>query len=445
MKLTYEITITTLVFLIICAVYSGQKRATLNNGQGYDGVWYYKISEQISNGTYPVVGEKPFIKRVGTFFLIGNYSRLTGLDLLDSALHVNLVGYFIATILLMFWLRIFIDVFWIRQILLLLFMMAWFAPLRYTFFLPMASDAWGAVWFMGGLLLLKIIRKLHDDDRNILWYVISFSMVVALGNLFREANAVLALALFFVMNPLKCLNISSDTMSISHGIKFINQIRKLYFVKKSAVLLLPILTIFLVNFIVSNYVIMINDQYVYHGYFLEALRWSFNKSFPTYLVSIFNTYGPLILLTPYFYKQFQPFFMKNQELLFLLICSFILGFIGGADTERIVFMLGFPFVFVLIGLSIKSVFNSMQRWWLYILFFLQTIAYRFYWNFHDIPNDVDYPIPFFTIMRTEFQTRFLLAQHGSNVINSILLIEYILLSLATLYILHNRVTLKDFK
>jgi hypothetical protein len=443
MKRVYEIVFITALFFAICFIYKGQQRITLNNGQGWDGAYYFKITEQIQQGTNPIVGELPFIKRIGTHFLVGTYSRITGIDILDSALFINLIGTFITVLLLMFWLRLYIDVFWIRGSLLLLFMMAWFVPLRFLFFYPLSTDAWGSAWFVGGLLLLHFIRESYNDNKNIFWYVLAFSVIVSVGSLFRESNSVLAIALFFIVNPLKYLNISSKTITLSHGVKTLKQIWNLYFVKQSLIFFLPLLFIGLINIIVSNFIAINQSDY---SYFKTVFSWFYTKSLPEYLLGICIAYGPLLLLVPFFHKQFVSLFFEKQELLFLLIIGLIFGFIGGSDTERITFMSSFPIIFVLIGLSVKSIFYSNQRWWLYALFLLQTIAYRFFWTIPDFPSEIRHiPIPFLSLMSNHFQNLLLYSHHGHFLLNTILLIEYLLLFLVTFYVLHNKVVMKSFK
>jgi hypothetical protein len=173
MKIAYEILIISILFFCICFIYKDQPRNTINEGKGHDGTWYYNIAEQVQQGVVPVVGEKPFIKRIGNFFLIGKFSKYSGSNLLDSALYVNLFGALITAILLIFWLRIFINTFWVRSLLIFLFMMAWFVPLRGSFFMPMGSDSWGGAWFVGGLLLLNNVRKSYDSNHRLFWKILS--------------------------------------------------------------------------------------------------------------------------------------------------------------------------------------------------------------------------------------------------------------------------------
>lgn len=443
MKLIYEIIITSVLFLCICFIYKGQERTLEKNGHGNDGDRYYKMAEQIQNNAYPIASELPFIKRIGTPFLIGTYSKITGISLLDSALLINLIGAFITLILLMFWLRIFIDVGWIRVLLLFLFMMFWRGPLRAPFFYPMITDAWGSVWFVGGLLLLHKIRQLFENKKDIFWLVLAFSFVVAIGNLFRESNAVLAIALFFLFNPLKGLNISLETLTISHSIKIIKQIYNVYFKRQSLLLCLPIIIIILINLIVSKFLIInhTND----YSYFKTISLFFYKKSIPQFVLGIFLAYGPLITLLPFYYRHFKTLFIKRQELLFIFIITLFLSFIGGSDTERLLFMSSFPIFFILIGGSINNIFNSSQRWWLSILFVIQTITYRFYW-FIPASNETEkVPIPFFTLIGNQFESVNLHAYHGSYLLNSILFIEYLLLFAITFYVLKNKISFKSLK
>lgn len=446
MKPIYEVILVTILFFSVCFIYKGQQPISLENGKGWDGVAYYKITEQIHEGTLPIEGPAPFIKRFGNFILVSYYSEITGLDLMESALHVNLFGMFITVILLLFWFRIFIKSYWVRALLLLLFMTAWFAPLRISFYLPMSSDTWGALWFLVGLLLLNYIRKLHDNEKSIFWSVVIFSMIVAVGILFRESNAVLALAIFFILNPFEFFSPSSKTLTRSYLLNYMKKLWGFYFNKKFIVLFMPIVAVVIVNLAVSTFVIKIDESGSYNGYFWAIMTWLYTKSLPEFALGVFNAYGPIFLLTPFFYGLFKSFFIKRQELFFLLVISFFFGYIGGADTERILFMSGFPIVLVLIGFSIESVFKSEQRWWLYVLLLFQTIAYRFYWFLPDYPNLTDNkPLPLFSLIGEDFQYLYLYAQHGHVYLNAILFIEYIILFLATIYVLSYKITLKRSK
>lgn len=440
MKRLYEVLFISTLFLIICFVYKGQPRISLNDGQGWDGAYYFKISEQILKGANPVVGELPFINRPGTPFLVAHYSRISGTNLLDSALVVNLAGIYLTVILLLFWLRIFINKFWLRGLLCFLFMMAWHVPLRMSFYDPMATDAWGAVWFMAGILLLSAIRKRYNLNKNKAFagYILVFSFVVAVGSLFRESNAVLSLALFFVLNPLRGFkNLSVKSMTFSNLRNSFRKIWKLYYSRQTVFLFIPLIFVVLANRILSDFILVEERDYSYLKY---AFRWFYTKSLPEYLLGIFNACGPLILLLPFFLKEIKVLLWERQELFLLIIIAFLFGFVGGSDTERIFFMSGFPVILIWMGFSIKCIFESAQRWWFFVLLALHTLAFRFYWTLPDFPSDIRHiPVPFFSLLGNHFQYLFLYSHHGQHILNSILFTEYIVLFIITWFIIQKRI------
>jgi hypothetical protein len=367
------------------------------------------------------------------------------MNLLDSVFLVNLIGMFITVILLMFWLRQFIDVAWIRLILLLFFMMAWHVPFRRVFFSPEGTDAWGAVWFVGGLLLLNYMRRSYTRIKKFrIIEILILSLLVSIGYVFRESNAILAIVPFFFLNPLEDLNISLKTMTPSHGFRIIKQISHLYYSKETLILFVPIITVVLTNKGISRFIEVSNPgQY---SYFLALFKWFYTKSMPEYLTAVFIAFGPLITLLPFYWRQFKELFYERQDLFLILCISFLFGLVGGSGTERITFMSGFPVMLVLTGIAIRNIYNSSQRWWLYVLFSLQTIAYRFYWTVPDCPNDIDrIPVPFLTMIGNKFNYYYLFASYGNVVLNTIVLMEYLGLFIITLYILHNKVALKTFK
>jgi len=443
MKRIYEILVVSIIFVIVCFIYKSQQRITLHDGKAWDGVYYYSMVEQIQQGASPVVGDLPFIKRLGTPFLIAYFSKFTGKNILDSALYVNLAGSFLTVILLLLWLGFFVKQSWIKILLCFLFMMVWYVLIRYSFYCPLASDAWGAPWFVGGLLLLESIRKSNTNNKNAAFagYMIAYSLVIAVGNFFRESNAVLCLLPFFVFNPLNNIHISPGNMKISDGMRFLKKTWQLYFVPRAVLLFIPVLCIALTNSFINKHIV-VNDPKAY-SYLLTVIAWVYTKSLPEYLLGICIAYGPLILLVIFFYKEYKALLWERQELFFLLGLSLLLGFIGGSDTERIMFMSGFPIILLLIGISIKTIFDSPQRWWLYVLFVLQAISFRFFWNLPDVtPEKLHTPLPVFGLMSSHFPLLNLYSHFGDYKVNAILLAEYIGLFLATWYVLHHKVVLR---
>ncbi|MEO6960834.1 MAG: hypothetical protein ABIY90_02650 [Puia sp.] len=441
MKRIYEVLLISAGFLIICFVYRGQHRATIN--PGWDASYYYSITEQIQKGTTPVAGELPFIKRIATPYLIARMSNMTGMSLLDSALGINLLGTFVTTLLLLCWLGIFFKESWIRILLCFLFMMAWHVPLRFSFYNPMTTDAWGAAWMMAGLLILQLVRKFYANRRTRAWiaYLLVYSLIIGVAALFRESNAILSVLPFFVVYPLGELNIVSATPPLTRGINILSKTVRTFFNWKTALLLIPVLFVLGAAMFIKKFIVVTDPEN--YSYIWTAISWLYLKTLPEFVLGILIAYGPLILLVPFFYGKYKSLLRERQELWVLLIVSLLLGLIGGSDTERILFMTGFPVVLILIGISIRQVFYSTQRWWFYLLLVLQSISFRFFWSLPDYPGvNPHAPIPFFGIAGSHFKYLNLYSRFSNYYLNCILLLQFLLLFLATWYVLRNKTVLR---
>jgi hypothetical protein len=442
MKRFYEIIFISIIFFIICFVYKSQPRITLNGGKGWDGLTYYSMTEQIEAGSNPVLGVMPHVRRLGTPYLIARFSQFTGINIIDSALYINLAGALITVLLLLLWLRKFFVKFWITALLCFLFMMAWYAPVRYSFYVPLITDPWGAVWLVWALLLLQSMRNCHDQkrERAFLVYLIAYSLIISIGNLFRESNAILCILPLFIVIPFSKINIEKNNLKLNQGILLFRRILKRYFVWKNLILLIPLLFVAVSNIYINKH-IAVSDRNLY-SYSENILTCIYTKTIPEYILGILIAFGPLILLVPLFFNRFKSVLWEKQELLTLLVISLLFGYIGGTDTERILCMSGFPVILLILGNSIEGLFYSSQRWWLYILFILQTISMRFFWNLPDYSIQSGHtPLPFFGLMSNHVKYLYLYSHWSNYLLSTVLLAEYFMLFIVTWYIIYNKVGL----
>ncbi len=433
MKLIYELLITIFLTCIITFIYQNQARTLINNGKGYDGFYYYKICENIQKEKNPIVGEAPFINRVGTFWLISNFSSYSKYNLLKSAEIVNYTGGFLTILLLVIWLRIYIKTYSVRLILTLLFCTCWFLPLRIVKFYPMTSDPWGAFWFLLGLIMLNLLFRALNEHKNKLFYLFLFSIIVSIGTLFRESNIILAFSILFYDDPIRYKSIFKLNF-VKNVIFKRSLLIKLFFVSISVLFTITI------KFLTNRYIEKSN--FTNYSYLDSIVHWFYLKSLPQFLLGFFLAYGPIISILP-FIKDNKTFLLKNQSLSFLLICGFGLSYIGGSDTERILYYLTFPIILVLIGISIKNLLLSNQKWYLILILILQTIAYRLFWLTPDFEyNNKIHILAFFNLIGNKFPHLFLYSQHGNIILNTILLIQYIFILFLSSYIIKNKIELK---
>jgi hypothetical protein len=212
-------------------------------------------------------------------------------------------------------------------------------------------------------------------------------------------------------------------------------------VRENLYLLIPFLFVTASGLYIKKH-IAVGDRNLY-SYTENILTCIYTKTVPEYLLGILTAFGPLILLVPLYWNRFKNILWEKQELLVLLVISLLFGYIGGTDTERILCMSGFPVILLILGISIEGLFYSAQRWWLYLLFVLQTISMRFFWNLPDYSVQSGHtPLPFFGIMSSHVKYLYLYSHWSNYLLNTILLVEYFILFIATWYIIHYKVDLK---
>jgi len=418
MKNIFEFLIVTTIFILICLIYKDQPLISHNSGQGWDGEFYYSMTEQILNNEPQILSEKPFVNRLGTPFLIAKFCSISKQDILNSAKIINLTGFYLTIILLLFWLRKFIKRFLILLLVLIIFMMQWYLPLRLTFYEPMTSDAWGAFFFILGLIILDRIRFIKNNEGKIsVFYLLLFSVISAIGTVFRESNAVLAIAIFFIENPIKRLQLSFENLKIS--------LKRLIFKQQFFLFLIPLFLI-IMEFILVSFLVR---DYTSDYSFIKAISfWFYKKSFPQFVFGLLNSLGPVIVLLPFFAYRLRNMIKKRQELAVICFFSLFFGYFAGGDTERIFMMTAFPVLLIWLGYTFEEIHDSKLKLWFYFVLFLQTIASRFYWHLPDFPgNELKIPIPFFTMLGNDFNYLLLYSYHGNYILNSILLAEYVFL------------------
>src|SRR5262245_40412899 len=94
-----------LVFVVVSLIAEAlQQPLRANHGQGWDGVRYHAMAENLARGERPRA-DVPFVYRVGTPLLAAGASRALGVDISSAFSVVNLVAGLLAVILLLRWLR----------------------------------------------------------------------------------------------------------------------------------------------------------------------------------------------------------------------------------------------------------------------------------------------------------------------------------------------------
>jgi len=434
LKKSIEILCTVLLFFATYWAYSGQERISLNQGHGWDGEHYYQAALQVSEGQSPIVAQTPFVNRIGLCYAVGTYARIFNKSILTSAFHINALAILLTTILLHLWLWPVVTKAGLRLLFILLYLLVWHSGIRNLFFDSIVPDPWGAFFFLSGLLLMRTIKRKHQEGKSLYLELSALSLVVFVGLLFRESNAVIALALPFIINPFsrsKDLLISAKNGSLKQWKEALISIIRELFSRHNRKLLLPLLAILAAKVFSLPLLSTINHT----GYsYPQALVTNFyNKSLPEFLLGCCLAYGPLWLLLPFYWRSIKTFLSDKEELTIVLFFGVFFGYFGGGDTERILFMSTFPLVFIFLSFAVEELWKKKKSL-IVLLLVLQSLAYRLFWHLPDFPNDyTQKPLPLFAMLGEHFPHLYLYSSYGNIYLNTLLLIEYALLFLVLFF------------
>jgi len=407
-KKTLELAIVLLVFLVVNLLSQVfQKHITLNDGRSWDGVFYYRVATQISNG-HKISADAPFVYRIGTPFLVAEFFKG---HILAGFKAVNIVANLIAVLLFVIWLRIYMDDWRIRVLLVTLFITQWHGPVRFTYFDPTYTDPWMYVFLLMGLIAIQRIKSKPG-----FLAVAGLGLITFVGVLFREILLILPLTLAFITNPLPAWN---DIFVSFTWKKCIQLLKKPYY---------PFIFVFLfgiAGFFVVHYLASQTNDY---SFTQTAMDWVSNKPIPTYVLAIFITYGPLIVLPIFSWRRSLHILWEHQDMLVFLLGMMLIGWIGGSDTERFLYW-AMPVIYLLIGLFIQENKSLLKSPWLILVLGASTIfSQRLFWTVADYPNQFKTPIPVFSILSDRFQYLDLWSFFAQRTVQVVSLVEYFLFS-----------------
>ncbi len=340
------------IFILMNIVNSiTQKATTNNNGQGWDGVYYYQLAQQISEHKRPEA-PSPLVFRVGTSFLA---AMADAHNLVRGFFIVNFIASLLIVVLLSLWLGCWIKDWKIRLLVSLIFQTNWICPVRFVWFYPVLTDYWPIVFILASLILAAKGRDLLKTSMGV-------ALLSALGILFREFVFVVPLSYLFVG-----WRLNSPWKSLWTN----------FFLK-----ILPLSVSVLIWYILRHSVSIVSDSY---GFAKEAMIcFSEPENLPMWFLSFLSVYGPAlsaILVAP---KTVFNFFKENLNLLAMLGAVLILSRLGGYDYERFMIWAS-PIVYLIIGVALDSkpkIFSF--RWAIIVLLALQAFSQRLFWT---IPAD----------------------------------------------------------
>ncbi len=407
MKKIIEISLILIVFILvnIQSIFY-QSQISYNNGQGWDGVEYYKTAQAFKDNIKPLA-KAPFVYRIGTPYL----AQLTSpSDINFGFKSINIFANIIVLLLFYFIISYFSNNSFLKIIFPIFYIIQFLGPIRFTYYYPIHSDSIALIFLFGGILIqLKEIKNQY----------IYLSILGFVGIYFREI-AIIPSLVFMLMN-LKNNNYKK--------IEFKN-----YF---------PFLMVFASMFSIKLIASQSNTYQSYNA----AFDYLYNKSIIMYIHSILIAFGPILLVLLYlkirnkFYYDIEK---KNVIKLYIYLL-FILAFIGGSDTERLVYWSA-PFVFGFIAFQIdKNILLNHNKFLISILILLQIYSSRIFFIIPDYPSNLPHIYPFLTQFGNNFQYLDLFAFHSDNKVRLVGFVSYLILAiLISIYALYeNKIGNKD--
>lgn len=349
-----EILLGSLLFSVVSiASVAYQPATTINSGRGWDGVSYYRVAQQFAERK-PLHGQGPFVYRIGTPALA---AILSPQDLIRGFYLANLLAAALLTALMLVWLRTQVADWRVRTLLLALFLTSWIGPVRFIHFCPVITDPWALVFCLAGLICIEALRSTPGR----MWPLLLLSLIAFVGPLFRETAALVGLAAIFASNP----------------VQYDNRFRLRFRLRRAIPFLCTLAGVLLTHAIARR-----TGGYSFVN---QVGHWIYHQSLMMYAHAWLITFGPLLFLLLFAWRETGHFFRENQGQLVYLAGVIGLGWIGGADTERFATWAA-PVLLAALGHVIEKKTPVLKSAALIaVLAVTQVLAQRLFWT---IPEEV---------------------------------------------------------
>jgi hypothetical protein len=347
--LLFEVVVLAILFAATAWTAARMQQVTVT--RYWDGDEYYAMTEQIAARQVPHAAA-PYVYRLGTPWLV---ARLWPGDIVTGFRTVNLTAAAATALLLLLWLRRFVAQRWARLIVAALFIVEWHGPARFVFYYPVYVDPLAFPFLVGGLILIDAIRARGSEGGHRL--LPAMTALCVFGTLCREVMVVVPLALLFVGNPIH--RGTGATLRMADW--------KLWVPLAATALTLAatrLLTRPRVAFaVVGTALFHIRDKPLY-----------------TWVLAWFMTFGPILALAFYNWREVLSTFAQRQYLAVYTLLFAALAYVGGHDTERYLFWT-MPVIYLLIAQALVTHRQALANTYLVaVLVVAQAVSARVFWG-----------------------------------------------------------------
>jgi hypothetical protein len=405
-QILLESTIIGALYVTVTAVAAvAQAPLTYNGGLGWDGKEYYAMARAFAVRQTPKA-EPPFVYRLAVPFLA---ALVNSRDIVSGFRMVNMCASALTVALFAFWLRLYIQTPAVRVLLVLLYLMAFHAPVRYLHWYWVTTDGLTHLGVMAGVLLLHYVERLRSFAATA--WMTGFAVI---SIPVRELMIIFPCALLFTRNNFK----------IDAGRAMPLQLKRL----PSAWLLLPIMAALGVIWIIAQAVIRAPAQYTFQGHISTML---YTKSLVPYVHGWFIAFGPVLVVGLWKAGDCVQYLCKHQAQCAVFVAISVLGWMAGTDTERFLYWT-FPITYVIIGRILeRNLWLVGHPLLLMTLGVTQAIAHRVFWTLPDYPLPPQKAWVLLTMWGSQIDYLNLWSWFVDRRLGFISLIEYVLL-MATL-------------
>ncbi len=395
-----------------------QKPITYRDGKGWDGADYYAMARNFAEGRPPAAG-LPFINRIAGPFLA---SRINPRDLMASFRMLDLAAAAITLVLFVSWLRLHLWNWRIRVLMILLYAAEFHTPVRFLHFYPATPDS---LTHMGVLAAMLTLHYVEYAPSAVAALCMSCFAIAAVP--IREMMLMFTLALLF----------SRNLVSIDRGKPWLFRLRD----RPSLWLFVPMLAGGLVFYVIRHWVITLDDTgrglwgigppngYAFPNIIVDMV---YNKGPVPYFLAWFITYGPVLTLLVWKWRDCVVYLWGRQVQLAVFVGISLLGWLAGTDSERYLIW-DFPIVYIMLGRVIES------NLWLFRLPFLtsaltltQAVSARIFAVLPDYPPKPGHTWVVLTMWGAHVSLLDLFSYNAKQGLATLSFLEYVAVSLVLL-------------
>jgi hypothetical protein len=283
----------------------------------WDSDEYFRMAEQIA-AAEPVTAAAPYAYRLLTPWLVASCCAA---DIQRGFLLVNLLSGIALSVLLIYWLRHFIQRPGVRVLMAAACALQWLAPIRFVFYYPAYVDPLFQVFIVAALVAGERLI-----DRPSIATGLAYVLLIGLGTITRETMVIVPICALIAAVLFRRQVVARRRGWAAAGL--------------------------IASVIVYAAVRTLVEPRGSYGFLDAAAAQLANKPFFSLFLAPLISFGPMIAVVAYDWRATLAFLKERIDLAALLAICLLAGYLGGTDTERLLFW-AMPAVYLLVARSVE--------------------------------------------------------------------------------------------